>query len=503
MENLKTAETNTFKYEQIALGAIFLDSNADTGNLGAHHFSSQKHAVTFTATQHVRAKGEPVNIVTVVDQLTSIGKLEQAGGAAYIASLIDSNSENAVPTAANSRFYADKIVEKWAEAERKKYVQHLAAALKNGQDFDEALEFFNLQIGQLTEELGGGSKDRRFRFNPISDLEIKPPNWLISAHFEKEMLIMIFGDTGSYKTFVALDQGLHIAAGRPWHGHEVQQGPVAYICGEGLPNVKKRMAAWGAYHHTDVDSLPFYVSSGPAALVDEGSLSETLFAVENDLQEPPVLIIIDTLNRNIGAADENSSVDMTSFVKACDGLRVRTGATVAIIHHTGLANKERSRGHSALKAALDSEFRVDVDDTKTIRLESTKSKDHEPPEPMAFRPTQVTVELPEGSDPQEIESVVLTPTSYEPPAKKGKEGRGKNQTIALEVLDNEIARHRKNVEDSGRDPSAARVAVDAWKAACIDAGMSRNRFNEVMRSLSEKNIISIKHGFVDKSEASE
>ncbi len=40
----------------------------------------------------------------------------------------------------------------------------------------------------------------------------------------------------------------------------------------------------------------------------------------------PVLIIIDTLHRNLGPGDENSAQDIAAYVKAADALRLRYGA---------------------------------------------------------------------------------------------------------------------------------------------------------------------------------
>ena len=115
------------------------------------------------------------------------------------------------------------------------------------------------------------------------------------------------------------------------------------------------------------------------------------------------LIVIDTLARHI-EGDENSTRDMTEFVRAVDGLRnAFPGSTAVIIHHTG-NNAEaitRSRGSSALKAACDFEIQCD----KGL-LTFTKVKDGEQPEPMEFK--LMPVEIGKDEDGEPITSCVVT-----------------------------------------------------------------------------------------------
>lgn len=94
----------------------------------------------------------------------------------------------------------------------------------------------------------------------------------------------------------------------------------------------------------------------------------------------PQLVILDTLARCFGPGDENSTQDMTRFVAACDEIRSRWRCAVLLIHHSGLSDKTRSRGSSALRAALDAEYRLERTDASLL-LTATKMKDAEPPAP--------------------------------------------------------------------------------------------------------------------------
>lgn len=54
------------------------------------------------------------------------------------------------------------------------------------------------------------------------------------------------------------------------------------------------------------------------------------------------MIILDTLARCFGGNDENDARDMGAFIRGCDELKRRTGATVLVVHHSG---KDETKGH--------------------------------------------------------------------------------------------------------------------------------------------------------------
>src|SRR5438270_34481 len=70
-------------------------------------FYRDVHRTIYTAMLELFERGEPVDLVTVTNKLGGMGKLEDVGGATYLASL-----PNTVPTAANAEFYAGIVLEK-------------------------------------------------------------------------------------------------------------------------------------------------------------------------------------------------------------------------------------------------------------------------------------------------------------------------------------------------------------------------------------------------------
>lgn len=222
-------------------------------------------------------------------------------------------------------------------------------------------------MGSIVKLAGGvpkkvpPSKPKGFGFLSISSVldKLGPIDWRVENFFEKNTTGLLFGDAGSYKSFVALDIALHIAAGKDWHGNKVAQGPVIYIAGEGHGGLARRFAAWQQYHETDISKLPIYVSNAATGFCEPERTQEVVKAIDQITRGVgnPAMILIDTLARNFGSGDENSNSDMGAFISNVDNhLRERYTATVMIVHHSGHGNKSRARGATALRAGVDFEY---------------------------------------------------------------------------------------------------------------------------------------------------
>ncbi|MFH0997035.1 MAG: hypothetical protein V1844_16295 [Pseudomonadota bacterium] len=88
-------------------------------------------------------------------------------------------------------------------------------------------------------------------------------------------------------------------------------------------------------------------------------------------------------------------------------------------------------------------------------------------------------------------------TSYEPTVKQGKEGKGKWQTVAIEVLESLQDATERRLDDGGFDTSTARVSIEEWRKACVEKGLQhRMTWQRVKETLTSQETISIENGFV-------
>ncbi len=94
--------------EQAVLGSMLTDKEAVVAAieiLKSDDFYRNDNSTIYDAIMSIYGKGEPIDIITLKDELTSMGKLEAVGGLEYLASLPEK-----VPTTANASKYV-KIVE--------------------------------------------------------------------------------------------------------------------------------------------------------------------------------------------------------------------------------------------------------------------------------------------------------------------------------------------------------------------------------------------------------
>jgi putative DNA primase/helicase len=95
----------------------------------------------------------------------------------------------------------------------------------------------------------------RVRLVSISQLaNSRRPTFLIDGTITVNGLSMLWGRSGSLKSFAALDQGLCVATGLPWHGRTVKQGRVVYLAAEGASGLASRAMGWMSTRGRDCPS---------------------------------------------------------------------------------------------------------------------------------------------------------------------------------------------------------------------------------------------------------
>ncbi|MCH7869763.1 MAG: AAA family ATPase [Myxococcales bacterium] len=246
---------------------------------------------------------------------------------------------------------------------------------------------------------------KRFDFFQIDDIQLDLSNsYLIKGHIEQESMVLIYGPSGCSKTFIALDMGLHIAAGRDWQGHRVKQGMVVYVAAEGSRGFAKRIEACKKTWLGRTENIPFYILPTTVDLLDPnadtGPLIEAIRKLEDAGVHTCVAIFIDTLSRSMAGGDENSSVDMPLFVKNCDRIKSELGCTVIPIHHTGKNAKRGARGHSSLRAAIDTELEVSVAKNRPgFWINATKQRDMDLMPGISYQLVPVQLGVDDDGDP--------------------------------------------------------------------------------------------------------
>ncbi len=236
-------------------------------------------------------------------------------------------------------------------------------------------------IAEAGVSQNGTAPLRWYTIPELTDLEPTTP--LVGDILMQESLAVLYGSPGSYKTFIALDLALSIAADCDWHGRDVVAGPSAYILAEGRGGIQRRIDAWLQAHGVS-DEIPFRLLPEPVDFLRRPDVTKLLASLE-EWDPAPRFVTVDTLSQCMPGAVENAQEDMSRFINAAGQLRRTTGATVLVNHHSGWEGKHE-RGSTVLRGAVDTVMKV-VEEDGVITLSCQKQRDAVPFEPIRFRPS--------------------------------------------------------------------------------------------------------------------
>jgi hypothetical protein len=293
---------------------------------------------------------------------------------------------------------------------------------------------------------------------------------LVKGILEREQTSLMFGDAGTGKTFLALDIGLHVAAGRDWAGRRVAAGGVVYVAAEAGRSIANRVAAWRQEYGLDI--LPFAAVTSPVDLchANSGDLGRLIAAIEAEGLDL-ALVVIDTVSRVMAGGNENAPDDMGALVRALDQLRDELRCHVLAVHHRGKDPKKGGRGHSLLHCAVDTEVEVSRGKAGDIFFASVnKQRDGAAGGYVAFR--LESVHLGEDGDGEPVTSCVVRPVAGASPSKPASTLPAKAK-LALELLTIEIEKNGEVPPQADAIPANTRcVAESVWREACYSGGIS-------------------------------
>lgn len=283
------------------------------------------------------------------------------------------------------------------------------ALVKDRDSFIEAVQY-SLRDHQIEmEQTEEPQKEETEALISIDDLIYQEADFLVDRILEKDSLVAVFGESGAGKSFFVLDLLLSVAAGIDFHGRGVKKTPCIYICAEGQRGLVKRNKAWNIKRWGKPDGKKqFFPVTSSITLPDDLMEQKLIDLIDSTIKQynisDPGIIAFDTLARTL-AGDENSNSDVSKYIQALDRIKARyQGATVILVHHVGHGEKDRARGASALKCALDCEIKVEIKEAvsgnKIMSVSNKKMKDAEEFPDLYFEMKSVEVYQKEDGEPE-------------------------------------------------------------------------------------------------------
>ena len=151
MEDIGRIPPHSVESEQSILGSILLDKDAIitvTETIQPEDFYKEAHKIIYECMLKLNSKNEPIDLITLTEELKKQDSLENIGGISYITSL-----STIVPTTTNVKYYADIVKEK---SVLRKLIKVSNDILNSGYDnsvkVEEILEQAEKKIFDISQE---------------------------------------------------------------------------------------------------------------------------------------------------------------------------------------------------------------------------------------------------------------------------------------------------------------------------------------------------------------
>jgi archaellum biogenesis ATPase FlaH len=276
---------------------------------------------------------------------------------------------------------------------------------------------------------------RRFEVIAASDFSSGAPlEWIVRSLLPRAELAVIFGESGSGKSFLTLDVCAAITRGIAWRAKRVSRGGVVYVCAEGSRGFKKRLRAYANEHKVELAELPAVIADAPNLREpkDARAITDSIVAWAKKQGQVDV-VVIDTLSATTPGGNENSGEDVGLVIDHCKYISRQTGALVILIHHSGKDSSRGARGWSGLRAAADAEIEIVRNGDYRV-ANVTKLKDGSDGESFSFK--LKVVELGRDEEGEMESSCVIEHVDKQPEEKTNGRQRaaGRHQITMFDLL---------------------------------------------------------------------
>lgn len=192
------------------------------------------------------------------------------------------------------------------------------------------------------DEHSSGNSKHGFNFQHWTKLEEECSNqqWLVQDLLVAGGSSLVAAQPKVGKTTLLLWLARCVALGQPFLGKETLKGPVILVLLEGSAAMY-----WDALHAMNLpEDAPLMIHTGTAPAEAAQRLREAIDA----LDEPPVLIIVDTLFKLIKVQEGNEYGIMVSAIEQLTELASEVGAHICLSHHASKMNFDSGVGIRAL-----------------------------------------------------------------------------------------------------------------------------------------------------------
>lgn len=179
----------------------------------------------------------------------------------------------------------------------------------------------------------------------------EPYPWTVENIIPQGESVLIYGESGSGKSFNGMDIAMCIARAQKFNGYNVEPGLVVYVAAEAGKGFEKRKIAYCTHHGLRLgDPLPFYLLTKRPDLFSSEADTDALIAeiegIRSTYSEPLRAIFLDTVSALTPGMDENTSRDVSKVRSRIDRIKDAFKVSTLPIHHTAKGGTT-PRGHGS------------------------------------------------------------------------------------------------------------------------------------------------------------
>ncbi len=361
-----TSETpHNTEAEEAVIGAVLMDPGRYpevATILKPADFYIHRHRWIWQAYENLTQRSEPIDTLTLENELTIMGKLEDIGGPAYLTALLDG-----CPLGLHAAAYARRV----KDAALKRGM--LAAANKIAtMVYDPRLtaEEVSARALEAVQENAGSTQAITLRTDADALLPHSQRQWVVENLIMEKTLTVLYADAGSKKTYISLSLAEAICHGLPWLAYTTHTAPVLYFDEEnGEDEIDDRLGQILRGLKSDASGRFHYVSYAGLLLDDPADCQKIKDLIEGTGAR---LVVFDSL-QDFMIGDENSKQETQPIFTSLKRLANQTGAALWVQHHAG--KNGDYRGSTTIKGNVDLMLEAkSEDDSNLITFKSKKNR---------------------------------------------------------------------------------------------------------------------------------
>ena len=296
-------------------------------NLRADSFYDPKHGIVFARLMDMLARGVPLELATVAEELRESRQLEQIGGYAFLVQV-----SSRAPTTAQAAYFIEKVRE---QAKLREIIRVGAALVEDCYGFSGGIDEFAAQsearILDVTSTARRSLPEVLKWGELVGPTERPAPAELVGGVLYRGGKLMLGGGSKSFKTWVLLDMALSVATGKGWWGMKTTQAPVLFVNFE-LQTWSFERRVRAICKAKGIESAPdFYVWNLRGRARDFRELRVPLL---NKLRRFKIgLGILDPIYKCLGERDENSNGEVGDLLNEVESVAVDADCAMVHGHH--------------------------------------------------------------------------------------------------------------------------------------------------------------------------